>query len=137
MYITPMEPLPWIPVENPYAITIFPCGTGAILSCTFKTPCGDTFAASVEISAYTWSCSYSPSNRTININRAGGQGYHDNVQIYTARLFNDYGLVTTISFDSNQSSVQMPLRGLPSGNYYINVIDSQNNIIDSQYMPVN
>ncbi|MDR0680410.1 MAG: hypothetical protein LBG15_00950, partial [Dysgonamonadaceae bacterium] len=57
------------------------------------------------------------------------------VQTYYVQLYSDQGYLKTVTFTSNQETVIIPLKGLPNGNYYINIVDVKGNVVDRKYIP--
>jgi hypothetical protein len=98
--------------------------------------CEKSFSASLYIPAYPYTASYSPANRSIRLLRDQGNSAAGNVQTYRVQLYNDQGYLKTVTFTSNQENVLIPLNSLPSGNYYINVLDANGNIVDRKLIPV-
>jgi hypothetical protein len=86
--------------------------------------------------ALPYTASYSPANRSIRLLRDQVNSAAGNVQTYRVQLYNDQGYLKTASFTSNQENVLIPLNSLSSGNYYINVMDEQGNIVDRKLIPV-
>jgi hypothetical protein len=56
---------------------------------------------------------------------------------YQVHLYNDYGYVRTETFTSNDDTFSISLDNLPNGNYYINVLDDQGNIVDRKFVIAN
>ena len=132
----------WIPTDDPrYAIATFPASRDMTITCIFGTPCSQKFIGTAFIPAITsppntFICSFNPSNRSIYVTRQGeGQSFNDNAPTYQIRLYNDFGLVKTKSFSSAQDTVVMSLAGLPSGIYYVNIVNEQGVVIESQVIP--
>lgn len=134
---TPLPDIPVVPVDDPsYAIAIFPLGVDVTISCRFTTPCNEIFNASITIPGYSYGCSYNSTTQTIYVDREGEDGDNEVTKLYKATLFNEYGIIKTVSFNSNEKLISLPVNDIPNGGYYVNIMDENNNIIDSQYVPV-
>ncbi|MDR0505207.1 MAG: C25 family cysteine peptidase [Dysgonamonadaceae bacterium] len=111
------------------ALLTFTPGITATVTCQI-TGCDKSYSATLVIPGYAYTSSYVPSNRSVlfvkdqNITTGGG------VQTYQVQVYNDSGLVKTATFTSSQTSVSVSLSNLPAGNYYINVLDAQGNVVD-------
>ena len=132
------DPLPWIPEDAPsYAVATFPAATDVTVTCTFTLPCSQTFTGTVFISGHTYTFSYNTSNRSIYVSRQGDEQFFNDgsERTYRIKLYNDFGLVETQNFSSAQKTIVVPLAGLPSGTYYVNIVNEQGVVIESQAVP--
>jgi subtilisin family serine protease len=88
-------------------------------------------------SSYIYNTSYSPSNRTIILSQEqlSSSEYLGEPCQLQLHLYNDSGYISTVEFSSGESIVSIPLNSLPAGNYYINVVDCNGNVVESKAIP--
>jgi hypothetical protein len=70
-----------------------------------------------------------------------GNGYYDPatgtwIHIYDVYVYDSYGLVKKTTMKSNESRLSIPMNGYPNGFYYINIVDSQGNVVTRQTVSV-
>jgi len=58
------------------------------------------------------------------------------LQTYSAYIYNDFGLVKTVSFNSSVKTVNISMNGQPAGFYYVNIVDEQGNVVSRQTVRV-
>jgi hypothetical protein len=119
-----------------YATLTYTPGTRVTVTCSI-TGCDRTYSATLVIESYPYSASYVPSSRSIRLTKDRTIPSVGGVQTYQAFLFNDSGYIKTVTFTSNETAVSIPLSGLPPGNYYINVVDAQGNVVERKLIPAN
>jgi hypothetical protein len=110
-------------------------GTSVTVLCEIE-GCDKSYSATLAIPNYPYNTSYVPSSRSICLlkDQTLPTG---SVHTYQVQLFNDYGYIKTVTFTSNETTVLIPLNSLPNGNYYINVVDEQNNIVERKLIIAN
>lgn len=129
--------IPMVPADDPsYAVARFAVGAEVTIGCRFTTSCNGSFYDIITILPYSYRCGYNRSVRSIEVEREGEDGDSGNAKTYRVQLYNEYGLVKAMPFDSNSQSVSFSLENLPNGGYYVNIVDAEGNIVDSQYVPV-
>jgi hypothetical protein len=159
--LKPLPPLDdtdlWMipPTNDPSYAVLYYSGSSVCVTCNYTSPCNGTLTASVLISGTNFSCSYTSSKHSITItnddvdkNNTGnnngnngnnnGNGIYDPVTgtKYKIHLYNDYGLVKTLNFDSSLKTLSIPMHGYPNGFYYVNIIDLQGNVVKQQIVRV-
>jgi hypothetical protein len=92
------------------------------------------YSASLKITYYPYNTSYLTATRSICLVKDQTLPA-ESTHTYRVQLFNDYGYVKTVSFTSNETTVSIPLNNLSAGNYYINVVDEENNIVERKLIP--
>jgi hypothetical protein len=55
---------------------------------------------------------------------------------YKVYIYNDYGLVKQTEFKSSLGTISIPMNGHPNGFYYVNIVDSQGNVVKRQTVQV-
>ena len=133
---------PAIPENDPsYAVATFPPGEDVTIRCRLTNSCGE-LTASTFISKYapasapSYSVSYNRSTRSVQLDRqdeSGAATAQENAS-YELRLYNNFGLVRTLPFDPTERRISLPLGDLPDGSYYVNVVDSQGEVLCKQYI---
>jgi hypothetical protein len=145
-----------IPTNDPsYAVLCY-SGGDVTVRCNLKSPCNETLTASVFISGANFSCSYTSGNRSITIsnddtggNNSGNGGTSSNNnydnsywinpetgECYKIYIYNDYGLIEVVDIDSSIKKLDIPMYGYPNGFYYVNIVDSQGNVVTRQTVQV-
>ncbi len=138
----PLDDLPpMIPTHNPaYAVATFPMGREAEISCAVITPCKSVSSNKIVLEVLThppsYSVSYNRSTRSVQLDRQdnGDTATAQENASYELLLYNNFGLVRTLPFDPTERTVSLPLGDLPDGSYYVNVVDSQGEVLCKQYI---
>jgi subtilisin family serine protease len=118
-----------------FATLTFTPGTTVTVSCDI-TGCNKSYSATLTIMSWNYTCSYTPSTRSIRLDKDRSSSGGSVVHTYQVQLYNDRGYIRTTTFTSNETTVLIPLTGLPNGNYYINVLDEQNRIVERKFILV-
>jgi hypothetical protein len=116
-----------------FVILTYTPGTAVTVDCSI-TGCNKFYSASLTIVSWKYSCSYTPSTRSIRLDKDQSPSDESVTHTYRVQLYNDQGYIRTTTFTSNETTVLIPLTGLPNGNYYINVLDEQNCIVERKFI---
>jgi hypothetical protein len=124
------------PVFSSSTITLtYTPGTTVTVWCEIR-GCDKSYSATLVITAYPYNTSYDPSSHSICLLKDQSIPFIG-THTFQAMLFNDYGYIKTVNFTSNEDRVSISLNGLPNGNYYINVVDEQSNIVERKLIIAN
>ncbi|MDR2056789.1 MAG: hypothetical protein LBP83_00595 [Dysgonamonadaceae bacterium] len=127
--IGPVKPIK----TQSFVILTYTPGTMVIVGCEI-TGCNKSYSATLTIMSWKYSCSYTPSTRSIRLDKDQSSSDEGVTHTYQVQLYNDQGYIRTTTFTSNETTVLIPLTGLPNGNYYINVLDEQNCIVERKFI---
>jgi hypothetical protein len=116
-----------------FATLTFTPGTTVTVSCNI-TGCNKSYSATLTIMSWNYTCSYTPSTRSIRLDKNRSSSGGSVTHTYRVQLYNDRGYIRTTTFTSNETTVLIPLTGLPDGNYYINVLDEENRIVERKFI---
>ncbi|MDR2057188.1 MAG: hypothetical protein LBP83_02700 [Dysgonamonadaceae bacterium] len=117
------------------ATLTFPRGATVMVNCSI-TGCSTTYSASLIIASWPYICSYTPSNRCIRFDKDLSLPSDGIVHTYRVMLYNDSGYLRTATFTSSSNTLILSLADLPNGNYYINVLDEHNFIVERKVIPI-
>jgi hypothetical protein len=131
--IMPIEPV----IGYNYAVLVYTPGNYITVTCVITSPCKPYTNPSIVIPALLYATSYTPANRSILLSKDLTIPPNGSIINYRAMLYNDFGYIKTVNFTSNEETVLIPLNSLPNGNYYINVVDEQNNVVERKLIIAN
>lgn len=155
----PLEPFEPYPDPDPYdpnypkcpctVVVVMPTITDGgditgVLRCSvndylgeFHTVKVNDLYAKASLRSSSYSSSPNPANSSLIIKRVEENDVQASTysmpvpETITAALYNSYGMVRNITFDSSETRVDMNVSDLPEGTYYLNIL-KEGNVIESQ-----